>query len=271
MPSPTRLAVSARPWIALVPLLIVAGCGGSGVPEADRPLLVAAASSLQDALPEIAERFTEETGRAVSLSFGSSGQLATQVEQGAPFDLFLSADRAFVDRLVESGAIATGTARDYARGQLVLVRRADAEGPLDGLDDLTRAEVRAVAIAEPETAPYGRAARQALEDAGLWDGLQPKLVRGRSVRQALRYVETGDADAALVAESIAGSSGLPSLPIDPSRYEPIVQRLGVIAGSPRADAARDFADFLIAGPGRAVLGEHGFLPPAEADAPAADE
>ena len=114
----------------------------------------------------------------------------------------------FVDRLVEAGAIDAGDGprlRPWP-ARAGPTRRAP-RGRSTGLDDLTRAEVRAVAIAEPEFAPYGRAARQALEAAGLWDALQPKLVRGRSVRQALQYVETGDADAALVAESIAGSSG----------------------------------------------------------------
>ena len=240
------------------------GCGGPSSEATDGPLLVAAASSLQEALPEAARAFEAEGGGPVALSFGSSGQLATQIENGAPFDLFIAADRAFVDRLAEGGAVDPRTARDYARGRLVLVSRSDLDEPIAALADLGRPDIRAVAIADPEFAPYGRAAREALEAAGLWESIASKVVRGRSVRQALQYAESGDADAALVAESLALASGLPSVPIDPSLHEPLDQRLAVTASSSRPEAAADFAAFLIDGSGRAILRRHGFLAPSGA-------
>ena len=156
------------------------------------------------------------------------------------------------------------TARDYARGRLVLVSRSDLDEPIAALADLGRPDIRAVAIADPEFAPYGRAAREALEAAGLWESIASKVVRGRSVRQALQYAESGDADAALVAESLALASGLPSVPIDPSLHEPLDQRLAVTASSSRPEAAADFAAFLIDGSGRAILRRHGFLAPSGA-------
>ena len=237
------------------------GCGGPSAEPSIGPLLVASASSLQEALPEAARAFEADGGGTVALSFGSSGQLASQIEHGAPFDLFLAADRSFVDRLAEIGDVDPTTARDYARGRLVLVSRSDLEAPIAAMADLARDDVRAVAIAEPEFAPYGRAARQVLEAAGLWETIAPKLVRGRSVRQALQYAQSGDADAALVAESLALAAGLPSVAVDPALHEPLHQRLAVTSSSSRPDLAAAFASFLIDGPGRDILARHGFLPP----------
>lgn len=276
-PVPQLAGPLGRSLMGLVPLrhaalmmlaalvLVLGGCGGgadpaSGVPGAS-PLRVAAASDLQAVLPILAERFGRENGVAVVATFGSSGNLARQVRQGAPFDLFLSANRRYVEELAADGRVERVTVAPYATGVLVLAVHGGAEAPVEGLADLARPEVRAIAMANPDFAPYGVAARQALERAGLWDALGPKLVPADSVRHALQFVETGNAEAGLVA--LANAQGDPAVrivSIDPDLYEPIEQTLGVVVGAPRVADARAFARFLLGAAGQQILQQNGFRP-----------
>jgi molybdate transport system substrate-binding protein len=226
-------------------------------------LRVAAASDLQGVLPILIERFTAVTGVTVTPSIGASGQLAQQIRQGAPFDVFLSANMAFVRDLAKENLIEPDTVRAYARGRLVLVVNRASGVTIEGLPALVRPEVKRVAIANPEFAPYGRAARQALEKAGLWEGLKPKLVQAETVRQALHYVQTGNAEAGLVAHSVAGVPEVQSTEIDAALYEPILQGLGVVVRSGHGELARQFARFLLGVEGQKVLASYGFDPPPE--------
>jgi molybdate transport system substrate-binding protein len=241
-------------------LLAWAGCSGPapGPGPAPEPLRLAAASDLQAVLPEVVQQFTADTGIAVApITFGASGQLAEQVRQGAPFDVFLAADEDYVKNLARDGSIAADTVAVYAKGRLVLVAASGRENLVRSIDDLKGPEVRRVAIANPEFAPYGKAARRALEAAGLWDTLGPKLVRGESVRQALQFVQTGDADAGLVGHSIARDTGLATIALDPTTAPPIPQAMGVVASSKHPEQARVFARFVL-DQGRAVLKDHGY-------------
>jgi molybdate transport system substrate-binding protein len=226
-------------------------------------LRVAAASDLQGVLPSLTDRFTASSGVTVTSVFGASGQLAQQIRQGAPFDVFLSANMAFIRDLTKEGLIESDTVGAYARGRLVLVVNRDVKATIEGLADLSRPEVKRVAIANPETAPYGLAARQALEKSGLWERLRPKLAEAESVRQALQYVQTGNAEAGLVAHSVAGVPEVRSTEVDPALHEPILQGLGVVARSDHGESARKFTRFLLGGEGREVLVSHGFEPPPE--------
>jgi molybdate transport system substrate-binding protein len=247
-------------------LLLLPGCG-SAVKEPAHPasaaLRVAAASDLQGVLPTLTDRFTAAAGVTVTPVVGASGQLAQQIRQGAPFDVFLSADMAFVRDLAGEGLIERDTVRAYARGRLVLVVNRNSGVTVDGLAALARPEVKRVAIANPEIAPYGRAARQVLEKAGLWEGLKPKLVQAETVRQALQYVQTGNAEVGLVAHSVAGVAEVRPSDIDPALHEPILQGLGVVARSSHVDSARQFARFLLGGEGQKILASYGFDPPPE--------
>lgn len=223
------------------------------------PLRVAAASDLQAVLPLLAEAFAKESGIEIVATTGSSGNLARQVRQGAPFDVFLSANQRYVDELAAEGIIEPESVAPYAVGVLVLAVNRDSGIPVEALADLDRAEVQRVAIANPDHAPYGVAARQALEDAGLWEALEPKLVRGDTVVQTLQFVRTGNAEAGLVALSNAlGADAVRVVPIDPATHEPILQVLGVVADSARLRDARTFARFLLEPPGQRILLENGF-------------
>jgi molybdate transport system substrate-binding protein len=226
-------------------------------------LRVAAASDLQGVLPTLTDRFTAATGVKATPIIGASGQLAQQIRQGAPFDVFLSANMNFVRDLAGDGLIESDTVRAYAQGRLVLVVNRASGVTAEGLAALARPEIKRIAIANPDFAPYGRAARQALEKAGLWEELKLKVVQAETVRQALQYVQTGNAEVGLVAHSVASVAEVRPSDIDPALYEPILQGLGVVARSSHGDSARQFARFLLGGEGQKILASYGFDPPPE--------
>lgn len=248
-----------------------AGCnGGSEAPpttatKLGEPLRIAAAADLQIVLPKLIKAFEESSGVVASATFGASGNLAAQIRQGAPFDVFLSADLAFVEELGAEGSIASGSIEPYARGSLVLVVHPAAADAVNGLADLTKPEVSKLAIANPQFAPYGRAAREVLERSDLWTRLEPKIVLAESVRQALVYEEQGDAEAALISRSLLDpdkKAGVEKvIPISPNLHAPLVQGLGIVARSKTPDQARAFADFVLGAEGRLILREAGFAPP----------
>lgn len=249
---------------ALVPLL--AACGGrADAPAAGpEPLLVLAAADLQMALPELAAAFEARTGRRVDLVLGSTGNLTAQIENGAPGDVFLAANERFVDRLERGRHVVEGSRRVYAHGRLALAWRAGAPEP-DGLGALAGDAYRTVAIANPEHAPYGQAAREALRSAGVWEAVERRLVLGENVAQTMQFVRTGNADAALVALGVAiGQRDAAFRPVDAALHAPLRQAGAVLAASRHPDEAAAFLA-LVAGPeGQAVLGRYGFEPP---DAP----
>ncbi len=234
-------------------------CGVSTL--AAEPLRVAAASDLQAALPEVARRFRASTGIEVAPTFGASGQLADQIKAGAPFDVFLSANLKFVRDLASTGDVRPDSVRPYARGSLVLVVNRDSRVPIQTLNDLTRPEVKALALANPRTAPYGAAAKQALERARLWDATAAKRVQAESVRQALQFVQTGNAEAALVGRSIANVKEVRVVEVDPKLYDPILQGMGIVTRTQRDADAGAFAKYLLSKEGQATLSEFGFTSP----------
>jgi molybdate transport system substrate-binding protein len=242
-------------------LVLAAGCGRGPAPTPAGPLRVAAASDLQPALADLEAGFRRATGRAVQLVAGSSGQFAQQIRQGAPFDVLLSADREYVRALERDGIVVAGSPKAYALGTLVLAARAESAATVATLEDLAKPEVRRVAMANPDHAPYGRAAKQALVEAGLWEALRAKVVLADSVRQAAQFVETGNADAGLLGRSVAEAAGLAGRPVPPRLYDPIVQGLGVVAASRHREAAQAFVDFLVGPEGQDILRSHGFAPP----------
>lgn len=248
-----------RLTLSLLLATLPIGCGPS--PTARPPLRIAAASDLQAALPVLVERFEAEHRIKVDITLGASGLLAAQIEQGAPFDVFLAANRAFVDRLAQSGAIRPDSVRAYTRGTLVLAVHRDSGALIASLDDLKRPEIKRIALANPEFAPYGNAGKQALERAGLWDVLRPKIVQSETVRQALQFVQSGNAEVGLVGKAIADVPEVRVVTIDPKLHDPIIQGLGIVAGSERLDDAERFARFLLGNDGQRILGEFGFSRP----------
>jgi molybdate transport system substrate-binding protein len=254
---------TARRQIRVVALLLMVAMGCDG--PAAQPLRIAAASDLSLALPKIADQFRLRTGIETSITFGSSGQLKQQIDQGAPFDLFLAANQTFVRDLADAGIALPDSVIAYARGSLVLAVYRSQQDTVRTLGDLTRPDVKKIALANPATAPYGKAGKQALERAGLWKVLEPKIVFADSVRQALLYVQAGDAEAALVGRALVPGSELRPVDVAPDLYDPIIQALGVVAKSSRINDAQQFARFMLDPDGQDLLKQFGFAP---ADVPA---
>ncbi len=247
-----------RRFALFLPIVIGLGCGESK-PTGPPPLRIAAASDLQVVMPVLIARFKLDNHSDVEPVFGSSGQLAQQIKAGGPFDLFLSANRKFVDDLAKDGTIKPDSVRPFTRGSIVLAVYELSDPGVKGLADLAGPKIKAVAIANPDTAPYGTAAKQALERAGLWEGVKPKLVIAESVRQALQFVESGNAEVGLVGKALGKVKGVKTIPLPPDVCDPIVQGMGVVADSKRAVDAEEFARFLLSDDGQGILRDFGFL------------
>ena len=241
---------------------MVTGCRGRTAPNS---LTVAAAADLTAAFGEVGDAFAAKTGVHPTFTFGSTGLLAKQLEQGAPFDAFAAANESYVDETVASGACDGATKTAYARGRLVVWWRNGAStAPPTALRDLADARFVHVAIANPEHAPYGRAAEQALSAAGVLDAVRSKLVFGENVRQALQSAETGNADVAIVALSLAiGNKKGAYLAVDQATHEPIDQAMVVCRHGHGPQLGKDFTDFVASKAGRAVMQRYGFLLPGE--------
>jgi molybdate transport system substrate-binding protein len=246
----------SRTWLLILVGLVSIACQPA---EPELPKLhVAAASDLQGAMPILAAAFRQIHEIEVVPTFGASGQLAEQIRQGAPFDVFLSANKTFVDRLAVEGQILKDSVQPYTRGTLVLAVDQRVKVKINGLDDLKRPEIKKIAIANTETAPYGMAAKQALERAGLWDVLQTRIVPAGSVAQALQMVRTGNVEVAFVGRSLVDSRELEIVSLPQDVCDPIIQYLGIVAKTPKDGDARAFADFLQSDEGQGILIQLGF-------------
>jgi molybdate transport system substrate-binding protein len=248
------------PRLALVFLGLAIGCKAK--PPA--PLRVAAAADLAHAFDEIRPAFAAQVASDITVSVGASGLLAKQIVEGAPFDLFLAANTGYADQVVKAGACDGTTERAYARGRLVIwVKGTD--GASVTLASLEDSRFEHIAIANPEHAPYGAAARDALTRAGVWSKIKDRLVYGENVQQTLQLAQTGNADVAVVGLSLAlaQKNGSWSL-VDENGYAPIDQALVVCTHGANAAGARKLAEFLNAPAGRAILKKYGFLLPGEA-------
>ncbi len=256
------------PVCSLLVLLALLPACKSPPPPSEGPLHVAAAADLSDAFPEVGKAFEKSSGRKISFSFGATGLLAKQVEQGAPFDVFAAANMSFVDDVIKAGVCEADTKATYAEGRIVLWTKSDAGLTLASLADLERPEIVHVAIANPDHAPYGKAAKQALVKSGVWDAIEKKIVYGENVQQTLQFAQSGNAEVAIVALSLATVSGGHATPIDPRLHEPLNQALVVCRGSAESHGqlepdARKFAAFVASDEGRAIMRRYGFVLPGE--------
>jgi molybdate transport system substrate-binding protein len=222
---------------------------------------VATASSLGDVLSDLASAYQKAGGPEVQIVLGASDQLAHQIEQGAPFDLFASADPEIAARLADAGVLVPGSVRVLATGRLVAWTRADAPQTLGTMADLSAPGVQRIAIANPDVAPFGRAAVEALKRAGLEPAVKARLVQAENVQQAWRFASTGNADIALTALSVVPPGEGKLLIVDPSLYTPIREVLGVCQTAPRRKEAEAFASFVLAASNWSVLSRHGLGTP----------
>jgi len=259
-----RTPVPKQLFAALLPLLVLAPLG------AQAPLRVAAAADLEPLLPPILSQFERATGIHAEATYQSSATLTAQIENGAPFDVFLSADLSFPKRLIEAGLAGAAGPGDsaapitYARGTLVLWERKDSHLLPPSLDVLRSPALNRLAIANPERAPYGRAAVAALKSMKLYDRLKPRLVTAENIAQAAQFVDSANADAGLISLT---SALTPTLFADGSYfvmprdlYPPIEQGAVIISKTGQRAAARKLLDFLLSPAVQAELAKSGLTP-----------
>ncbi len=263
----TRSGTRAIALATVTLLLGLSACGGDdatadGSEASVAEISVAAASDLRFAFEELGEAYTAGTGTEVTFSFGSSGQLRQQIVNGAPFDLFASANVAFVDDVIEAGRGDPDTQADYAFGRIALWAAPGVDLPAS-IEDLVDPRYRRIAIANPEHAPYGVAAREALASAGISDAVSPRLVLGENISDTLRIAESGNADVGIVALSLVIAGDTPYTLLPEQLHEPLRQALVVTGDGPGGEAAADFAEFLASPAGREVMVRYGFVLPGD--------
>jgi molybdate transport system substrate-binding protein len=259
-------------WLAFATVLGLAACARGALPSGapttmeqapQSEIIIAAAADLQFAFQDIAALYEQDTGQHVRLVFGSTGLLTQQIEHGAPYDLIAAANQEYIDRLVGQGLAQEDSVRLYARGRIVLAVNRQVGVVVKELDDLLDPAIRHIAIANPQHAPYGIAAMQALQTAGLWEQVQEKLVLGENVRQALQYVQSGDAQAGLIALSVANVPEITWALIDEALHVPLDQSLVVLASAKAPELAAQFAAYINGSAGRPIMRQYGFVLPGE--------
>jgi len=271
MTSGIRLRLASLAGVSHGFLLFVcclAAASAIGQERAAQPLMIAAASDLQPAAGEIVAQFKEHVTTEVLVTYGASGSLHAQIANGAPFDVFLSADLEYPRNLIASGNAVAGSFRPFARGALVLcanVPLPEEERDRSDLKSLALPRIHHIAIANPKHAPYGRAAESALRRAGMLDTVAGKLVYGENVRQAFEFVVSGNAEAGLVSRSLmksvpaASRTSCRQLPLE--SYPPLDQAAVVTRHGAGNRLARSFVEFLSGPEAREILERYGFLRP----------
>ena len=222
---------------------------------------VAAAANLTDAFDELGRKFTEATGVRVKFIYGATADLARQIENGAPYDLFAAADVSHVDALVAKNLLVAETRAVYARGRLVVWRPDGSKLQLNSLEDLAGAQVSKIAVAKPDVAPYGQAAVEALRASNLWEKVEPKIVYSQNVAQAKQFAASGNADAAFLPRSLVKAGEGQTIEVDARLHQPIDQALAVVRASSKQDAARKFVAFVLSDDGQSLLERYGYGKP----------
>jgi len=245
-------------------MVAAAACSKHSAPTAAAPITVAAAADLSFAFKDLGDAYEKATGHKVVFSFGSTGLLEKQIAEGAPFDVFAAANISYADDAAKTGACDAQSEALYATGRIVMYTIESATFSPKSLSELGDARVSKIAIANPEHAPYGKAAKQAMERAGLWDTVHGKVVYGENVQQTLQFAQSGNADVAIVALSLATVTPGHSSEIPMDQYDRIDQALIVCKnGKAGADAGRGFVDFVKSADGHAIMKRFGFLLPGE--------
>jgi molybdate transport system substrate-binding protein len=252
------------PLKQLVVLLAILSMGAYARAQAVK---VAAAADLKFVMAGLASQFEKQSGAKLDVTYGSSGNFLTQIQNGAPFDMFFSADSEYPKKLEAAGLTEPGTSHEYAVGHIVIWTPGDSgiNPAKDGWKSLLDQRVKKIAIANPEHAPYGRAAVAAMKKAGIYEQVQDKLVYGENISQAAEFVQSGNAQVGIVALSLAMSPAMKNgkrweIPAD--SYPPIKQAAVILKVSKNKEAARRFLEFVSGPQGREILERFGFTVPA---------
>jgi molybdate transport system substrate-binding protein len=238
--------------------LLLIGCGQKQVKS---DVTVAAAANLNDVFQRVGPEFEAETGIHPVFSFGSTAQLAQQIEHGAPFDVFAAADSQHVAEIDQKGLAWKGSRAVYARGVLALWIPTPGKVHVSRIEDLVSNDVRFIAVAKPELAPYGLATVETLQHAGIWEQVKSKVVYAANISVAKQYGVSNNADAVFTAYSLVLKENGKIIQVDESLHGPIDQALCIVADSKHVDAARKFTDFLLAGKGKDILASYGYRIP----------
>ncbi|WP_334155188.1 molybdate ABC transporter substrate-binding protein [Tepidimonas sp.] len=265
------MASPLRRWITVAALSLAAAAGlprpALAQPSPAAPPTVAAAADLKFAMEEVAQLFEQRTGHKLRLVFGSSGNFYAQILQGAPFHLFMSADEDFVFKLADAGRT-LDRGRLYAYGRIGIFVPKGSRLKADGeLKDLAAAlkdgRLRKFAIANPDHAPYGKRAKEALQNAGLWEAIQPRLVYGENIAQTAQFATSGSTEGGIIALSLAKAPQVAALGdfalIPESWHKPLAQRMVLMKDAP--EAARQFYAFLSTPEAQAIMVRYGFVMP----------
>jgi molybdate transport system substrate-binding protein len=226
-------------------------------------LTVAAAADLRPALDGISAKFKAESGIELHISYGSSGNFFQQLQNGAPFDVFLSANVDYPKKLEQAGLVASGTYYEFDRGSIVLIVPYDSKIDLtEGLHALLTPAVKKIAIANPSHAPYGQAAVAAIKSMGIYDWVAPHLVMGENISEAASFVLSGAADVGIVAKSLAlapaAAKRAKFVDIAAKNYPPLLQAMVVMKSAKDQSAAARFESFMRSEEAKKVLTQHGF-------------
>ena len=245
------------------------GCGGQAeeeAPAAEGPtdeaveVNISAAASLTDALTEIQSEYAKESNAILQFNFASSGALQKQIGEGAPCDLFLSASKAHMDTLEEAGLIENDSRKNLLGNSITLIAASEKEGVVQGYESLTSDDVASISIGTPESVPAGKYAQQTLQNLGIWDQIEDKIVYAKDVRQVLEYVDTGNVDCGLVysSDTIVMETGVIVENLPEDSHDPIVYPAALIKDSAQREAAAKFLDFLQTDYAKGVFEKYGF-------------
>jgi molybdate transport system substrate-binding protein len=223
-------------------------------------LTIGAAASYTLTLDELGPAFAQTGGIEPTISIGSTGQLTQQIENGAPFDVFMAADALHVDRLIEDGLIVPESRTLIAYGRLVVIGAQDHALDLESIQDLTSTTIGRIAIANPEHAPYGQAALQALENSGLLSSLENRIIYAETVRQAAQMVESGNAEVGIVAASVLTDRVIEYFTVPQDLFDPIEHVAGILAASSSQATADEFLTFLTSPTAQTIFEAYGFEP-----------
>jgi molybdate transport system substrate-binding protein len=246
----------------------------SGARVQSQAITVAAAADLKFAMGELAANFEKQTGSKVNVTYGSSGNFFSQIQNGAPFDLFFSADLDYAKKLEASGQAEPGTLYPYAAGRIVIWTPPSVKADVSalGMNALLDSSIQKIAIANPAHAPYGRAAVAAMKKAGVYEKAEPKLVYGDNISQAAQFAQSGNAQAGIIALSLAISPAMKDSGkmwlIPAELHPPIEQAAIVVKSSQKKEAAKAFLEYMKSAAGKAVMDKYGFTTPPASDSKA---
>jgi molybdate transport system substrate-binding protein len=259
----TARKTNCRKWFSIFPLILSVFTAQHDVRAQGKEIRIAAAADLKFAMGELSKKFEKQTGTKVNVTYGSSGNVFSQMQNGAPFDLFFSADIEYPKKLEAAGLAEPETLYEYAVGRIAIWTPADAKVDVakQGWSALLDASVEKIAIANPAHAPYGRAAVAAMQNAGIYESVKAKLVYGENISQAAQFVQSGNAQAGIVALSLAVSPAMREgkrWEIPAELHPAIEQGAIVLKGAKNKNAALAFLEFVKSTSGRAILTKYGF-------------